>query len=194
MGNAPTRYSSGPWGLEREFGPRDLKYEPVSCVTIRSTSPVDGASTRCVSAARAPHKLSRIARHYGFRVRVCRPYRAKTKGKVERPIRYLRESFLYGRTFVSDADLNAQVLDWLATVANVRTHATTKWVPAHCFTAREHATLRPLPVHPYRALALPPLASLGRTLGPSSTPGVPRVEVERRGLATYAALAAGGDL
>jgi transposase len=38
-------------------------------------------------------ELPRFARHYGFRVRVCRPYRAKTKGKVERPIRYLRDSF-----------------------------------------------------------------------------------------------------
>ena len=33
--------------------------------------------------------------------RACRPYRAQTKGKVERPIRYLRESFFYGRTFTS---------------------------------------------------------------------------------------------
>ena len=71
-------------------------------------------------------EFSRFARHYGFRVRVCRPYRAKTKGKVERPIRYLRESFLYGRTFLGDADLNAQTLDWLAGVANVREHGTTK--------------------------------------------------------------------
>jgi transposase len=26
-----------------------------------------------------------LARHYGFQPRACRPYRAKTKGKVERP-------------------------------------------------------------------------------------------------------------
>jgi len=35
-------------------------------------------------------ECQRFAQHYGFRVRVCRPYRAQTKGKVERPIRYLR--------------------------------------------------------------------------------------------------------
>lgn len=167
--------------------PREVLFDQMRAVLTRDDRLSGGGLVRNL-------ELSRFARHYGFRVRVCRPYRAKTKGKVERPIRYLRESFLYGRTFVSDADLNAQVLDWLATVANVRTHATTKWVPAECFTGREHATLRSLPVHPYRALALPPLASLGRTLGPSGTPGVPRVEVERRGLETYAALAAGGDL
>src|SRR5258708_6327087 len=79
-------------------------------------------------------ELSRFARHHGFRIKVCRPYRAKTKGKVERPIRYLRDNFLYGRAFVSDADLNDQVAHWLATVANVREHATKKWVPTERFT------------------------------------------------------------
>ncbi|MBK6422861.1 MAG: transposase family protein [Gemmatimonadetes bacterium] len=46
---------------------------------------------------RRPAHQSRVpafAQHYGFRLRVCRPYRAQTKGKVERPIRYLRGSFL----------------------------------------------------------------------------------------------------
>ena len=38
----------------------------------------------------------RFAAHWGFLPRSCRPYRAKTKGKVERPIRYIRESFFYG--------------------------------------------------------------------------------------------------
>ena len=56
----------------------------------------------------------RFSHHGGFRIRACRPYRAQTKGKVERPIRYIRESFFYGRDFVSDDDLNARVLQWLA--------------------------------------------------------------------------------
>lgn len=60
------------------------------------------------------HNLERLrfARHYGVRVRVCRPYRAKTKGKVDRPIWYLRDNFLYGRTVVCDADLNAHCAYW----------------------------------------------------------------------------------
>src|SRR6202049_4445619 len=37
-----------------------------------------------------------LARHYGFQPRACRPYRAKTKGKVERPFRYVREDFFLG--------------------------------------------------------------------------------------------------
>ena len=50
----------------------------------------------------------RFAAHWGFHPRACRPYRAQTKGKVERPIRYIRDSFNYGRTFVNDEDLNEQ--------------------------------------------------------------------------------------
>jgi transposase len=38
-----------------------------------------------------------LARYYGFHPRACRPYRAKTKGKVERPFRYIREDFFLAR-------------------------------------------------------------------------------------------------
>lgn len=136
-------------------------------------------------------ELLRFARHWGCRVRVCRPYRAQTKGKVERPIRYLRDSFLYGRTFLGDADLNAQVLDWLAIVANARQHATTQWIPAEQFARVERPLLLPLPSRPYRSLALAP----PRTTTTPSRSGetLPRVAVERRELSAYAALAAGGE-
>jgi hypothetical protein len=131
-------------------------------------------------------------------VKVCRPYRAQTKGKVERPIRYLRDSFLYGRTFVSDADLNAQVLEWLATVANVRQHATTHWIPAEQFTSVERPVLLPMPTGPYRSLVLAPVrtAQPSRRCSETLPHEVPHVAVERRELsayAEYAALAAGGD-
>ncbi len=66
-----------------------------------------------------------LARHYGFQPRACRPYRAKTKGKVERPFRYIREDFFLARTFRDLEDLNAQLRHWLDTVANPRIHATT---------------------------------------------------------------------
>jgi len=136
-------------------------------------------------------ELLRFARHWGCRVRVCRPYRAQTKGKVERPIRYLRDSFLYGRTFLSDADLNAQVLDWLATVANARQHATTRWIPAEQFAAVERPHLLPLPSRPYQSLLVSPPRPA--TIPPRAREALPHVAVERRELSAYAALAAGGD-
>lgn len=121
----------------------------------------------------------RFAEHWGFRARACRPYRAQTKGKVERPIRYCRHSFFYGRTFVSDDDLNAQAAHWRDTVANVRRHRTTGEVPQTRFARDEHAHLRPL--------ARQPFPRLGR---PASTPRrrrvAPRVHVERRSLHAYA--------
>ena len=69
-----------------------------------------------------------LARHYGFQPRACRPYRAKTKGKVERPFRYIREDFFLGGVFRNLDDLNEQLRHWLDTVANPRVHATTNRV------------------------------------------------------------------
>jgi transposase len=40
-----------------------------------------------------------LARHYSFYPKACQPYRAKTKGKVERPFRYIREDFFLARSF-----------------------------------------------------------------------------------------------
>ena len=50
-----------------------------------------------------------LARHYGFQPRACRPYRAKTKGKVERPFRYIREDFFLAGSFRNLEDLNGQL-------------------------------------------------------------------------------------
>jgi len=132
-------------------------------------------------------ECQRFAQHYGFRIRVCRPYRAQTKGKVERPIRYLRGSFLYGRTFLSDADLNDQVAYWLETVANPRVHGTTGARPAERFRLEEQAVLQPLPGRPYHSLVLGPTAPR-----PATPLAMPRIVVERRSLQAYAALAGAG--
>jgi len=71
----------------------------------------------------------RFAHHWQFRPRTCRVHRANTKGKVERHIRYLRENFFDGRSFLNDADLDAQAQRWLDEVANVRAHAVTGQQP-----------------------------------------------------------------
>src|ERR1700722_1225105 len=92
-----------------------------------------------------------LARHYGFQPRACRPYRAKTKGKVERPFRYIREDFFLGASFRNLDDLNAQLRHWLDTVANPRVHATTQRVVNEAF-AEERASLKALPRVPYRSV------------------------------------------
>ena len=92
-----------------------------------------------------------LARHYGFHPRACKPYRAKTKGKVERPFRYIREDFFFARSFRNFDDLNGQLRHWLDTVANPRTHATTRRIVSEAF-AEEQASLRSLPLAPFRSV------------------------------------------
>ena len=96
-------------------------------------------------------RLLEMAAHYGFAPRACAAYRAKTKGKVERPFRYIREDFFLARSFRDMDDLNTQFADWLATVANARCHGTTRRVVAEAF-AEEQEQLRPLPALPFNAV------------------------------------------
>src|SRR5580658_9578476 len=121
----------------------------------------------------------RFAAHWGFRPRACRPYRAKTKGKVERPIRYLRESFFYGRTFINDADLNAQAEYWVQQTANLRRHRTIGESPRRRFERDERQTLKSLAPAPYPRLhAVSPSPAVKRTTS--------AIEVQRRSLRVYA--------
>lgn len=171
-------------GLEEAFGyfggvPQELLFDQMKSVVVEDRRQDGGALVENA-------EFLRFAHHWGFRVRACRPYRARTKGKVERPIRYLRENFFYGRTFTSDSDLNHQVQRWLDTVANVRIHGTTGERPVDRLE-RERAKLGPLAPRPYRSLVLP------QPRTPASvTPLVPRVGVEQRPLESYARIAAGG--
>jgi hypothetical protein len=103
-------------------------------------------------------ELQRFATHCGFAPRACRPYRAKTKGRVERSVAYLRDSFFYGRAFRDLADLNAQSATWLHQTANARVHATTHAVPATRLR-EEQPHLRPLSAAPYV-----PLVTVGRRI------------------------------
>ena len=95
--------------------------------------------------------LLAVANHYRFQPRACRPYRAKTKGKVERPFSYIRQDFFLGRAFRDLDDLNVQLIDWLDTVANARIHGTTQRVVAEAFAA-EQPELRTLPDHRFDAV------------------------------------------
>ena len=129
----------------------------------------------------------RFAHHWQFRARACRPYRARTKGKVERPIRYVRENFFYGRTFLNDEDLNAQAQQWLHQVANVRIHGTTSERPVDRFEREERRDLTALAPRPYRSLVLSLAAA--PTIRTLSRP--PQLQVERRPLEVYTRIAGG---
>jgi transposase len=96
-------------------------------------------------------KLLALAGHYGYLPKACRPYRAKTKGKVERPFRYVREDFFLARSFRNLDDLNAQFTQWLDQIANRRLHGTTGRIVIEHF-AEERPALKPLPAGPFNAV------------------------------------------
>jgi len=171
-------------GLEAAFAafggvPRELLFDQMKSVIIEDRRPDGG---KLLENA----EFLRFAHHHGFRIRACRPFRARTKGKVERPVSYVRSNFVYGREFLGDADLAAQAERWLEQSANIRVHGTTGEVPQVRLERDERAVLLPLAPHPYRSvMPLPP----SRALGPvASAITRPLLTVERRSLETYAAL------
>lgn len=77
--------------------------------------------------------------YWGFEPRLCRPYRAQTKGKVESGVKYFRRNFLPGRTFRDHDDFQDQLGEWTTTIADVRVHGTTHERPIDRFAReREH--------------------------------------------------------
>jgi transposase len=69
-------------------------------------------------------RFAEFALTVGFQPQLCRPYRAQTKGRVERSVGYLKQNFVPGRIFTTLADLNQQVLAWCLEVRQ-RKHGTT---------------------------------------------------------------------
>ena len=83
---------------------------PRTVLFDRMRTAVAGSGTEIPAVFNA--EMLRFASHYGFSPRACRPYRAKTKGRVEGAVSYLRRSFFYGRSFRDLDDLNAQCASW----------------------------------------------------------------------------------
>lgn len=114
--------------------------------------------------------LQALANEYGFRPKVCRPYRAKTKGKVERFNGYLKGSFVtpLAATLKSAglaldvSSANAQIGRWLEEVAHRRIHGTTGVAP-EVRLAEERRVLLPLPRRPGATAPMPP-ARIGGVL------------------------------
>lgn len=100
-------------------------------------------------AVRFNPRLLELAGHYHFAPKPCAPYRGNEKGKVERTIRYLRDSFFAARRFNDVDDLNAQLARWLNDTAMQR-----PWPGApngklvHEMLGEERPKLLPLPAEP----------------------------------------------
>ncbi len=87
-------------------------------------------------------KFLAFARHWGFRPRACAPYRARTKGKDENGVGYVKRNAIAGRTFASWHALEAHLSEWMRTIADLRIHGTTGERPIERFIREEAAALQ----------------------------------------------------
>lgn len=78
---------------------------------------------------------------YGVDVKLCRYYRAQTKGKVESGVKYVKRNALAGRRFETLDDLNAWLTRWALTIADERVHGTTHEIPRERFERDERVTM-----------------------------------------------------
>jgi transposase len=131
-------------GLVRSFTyfngvPREVLVDNYKAVVRRHPRPGAHFNPRFVD----------LATHYGFTPRACRPYRARTKGKDERMVGYVKQHFFVRyRAFDSWAHLNQLLEQWLQTEADQRIHGTLKECVAARF-AHEAPLLQPLPAARY---------------------------------------------
>ncbi len=94
------------------------------------------------------HRFLAYAQARDFGVRACNPGKGHEKGRVERPIGFIRERFWPGRRFTSLLDLNTQGTNWRDDYANNREHDDTGKIPALVFRHEEQRLLRPLSEKP----------------------------------------------
>ena len=89
-------------------------------------------------------RLHAFCRYWGVRPRACAPFRARTKGKDERGVGYVKHNAVAGRRFASFEALRAHLAHWMREVADTRVHGTTGETPAVRFERDERARLAPI--------------------------------------------------
>lgn len=85
-----------------------------------------------------------FCRYWGVTPRACAPYRARTKGKDERGVGYVKRNAIAGHCFASLEELQAHLVRWMREVADVRVHGTTAEPPIARFEREERGALSPL--------------------------------------------------
>lgn len=88
-----------------------------------------------------------FCKDWGVSVQACAPYRARTKGKVESGVGYVKHNAVAGLIFTNLAALQAHLAAWMHS-ADRRIHGTTKMPPMKMFAQQEAAALMPLPQRP----------------------------------------------
>ena len=133
------------WSCHRQafahFGgvPRELLYDRTKTVVRTHV----GKDVTLDERRFHPEALA-SAHHYGFSMRLCQAYRAKTKGKVEHDVSWVRERLLRAHSFTSYEQANIAWSSWNEDIARQRVHGTHGEVVA-VRARRDHAALLALP-------------------------------------------------
>ena len=102
----------------------------------------------CYYDPQVQHAYADYAEGYGFIISPCPVADPQKKGRVEAGVKYVRNNFAPLRTFRDLVDANAQLMQWVMSVAGTREHGTTRVAPLTRFASIEQALLKPLPVNP----------------------------------------------
>ena len=119
--------------------PKKIRYDNLVSVVLQ----------RFGSAIQFNPRFLAFAAHYLFDPSPCNVKSPHEKGRVERIIRYVKNNFLAGRTFLSLTDLNLKATAWRDEGANRRIHGTTGKRPLDLFAQQEQSLLTPLPKTDY---------------------------------------------
>ena len=92
-----------------------------------------------------------MAAHYAFKPSACNPYSGHEKGRVERTVRYIRDSFFYGQKFTSIEAINIALAEWIKTVAHQRGWPDDRQRQVHEMFMEEQKLLIPLPKSHFNA-------------------------------------------
>jgi transposase len=128
-------------GAFRHFGgvPRTLLLDNAGALVV--------GRDRAAGTARLHPAFEAFCRDWGVEARVCQPYRARTKGKTEAGVGYVKRNALAALEFASFAALEAHLARWMVE-ADQRVHGTTRERPCDRFDREERTALRPLPANP----------------------------------------------
>lgn len=131
-------------GAFRHFGgvPRRLLLDNAGALVL--------GRDREAGTARLHPAFDAFCKDWGVEARVCQPYRARTKGKTESGVGYVKRNALAGLAFPSFAELEVHLARWMIE-ADHRIHGTTHERPCDRFDQKERAALRALPANPLPA-------------------------------------------
>lgn len=135
------RQSSWLQGIEGAFRHFGGVTEHVLLDNARALVTTHNPATREVVFSRG---LSAFANYWGFTPKACAPYRARTKGKDENTVKYIKKNAIAGREFSSWEALEEHLSWWMREVSDVRVHGTTGERPSERFERDEEKILRPI--------------------------------------------------